>query len=412
MLGWRSMAATSETCQSNRSDGPPPESQKTKVERHGREKGCRVSSNPLHTKICDMFGIEFPIFAFSHCKDVVAAVTNAGGFGVLGELGRSPDEIAQDSEWLRERVGDKPFGLDLVFPASVPTGTPTMEELKAQIPAGHAAFMDRVFEEHGIPRPSQQVEEGGVSRGGLYSQEVARKQMEAALDTRVPFIASGLGLPAFAVDAAHARGIKLGALVGRVRQARRALEAGIDVIIAQGYDAGGHTGEVGTFTLVPRVVQISGDTPVLLAGGVGTGAHVAAALCLGASGVWTGSIWLASRESNLNMKLKERLIEATEEDTVRSRALTGKPAHQLRNRFNQLFEDPANPKPLPMPLQGILTAELQAAIRENEMVEWMGTPLGQMVGNITEVKPCAEIVLDLVEGALETLEGIGQLVPV
>lgn len=365
-----------------------------------------MKSNPLQTKICEMFGSEFPIFAFSHCKDVVAAVSNAGGIGVLGELGRTPDEIAQDVEWLRERVGDKPFGVDLVFPASVPAGIPTVDELRARIPDEHKQFMERLFEENKIPRPRQPVNAGGVSRGGLFSQELARKQLEAALDTAVPFIAVGLGSPAFAIEAAHARGIKMGGLIGRVHQARREVEAGVDVVIAQGYDAGGHTGEIGTFTLVPRVVKVAGDTPVVLAGGVGTGAHLAAALCLGAAGIWTGSIWLASNESDLNMQLKQRLLEATEEDTVRSRALTGKPARQLRNRYNAAWEDPNNPDPLPMPLQGILTAELQAAIRENELADWMGTPLGQMVGYIEKIKPCAEIVLDLVEGALDALEGV------
>ena len=360
----------------------------------------------LHTKICDTFGAEFPIFAFTHCKDVAAAVTNAGGIGVLGVLAREPDEIVKDIQWMRARVGDKPFGIDLVFPASVPAGMPTIEDLVGQIPEQHRKFVDSIFEDYGVPHPKGEVNPNGISKGGLYSQEVARKQLDAVLEETVPFLASGLGNPAFAIEAAHARGIKVGGLSGRVRQARREIEAGVDVVIAQGYDAGGHTGDIGTFTLVPRVVQIAGDTPVLLAGGVGTGAHLAAALCLGAAGIWSGSIWLASRESDMSMLMKERLIEATEEDTIRSRALTGKPARQLRNRYNALWEDPKNPDPLSMPLQGILTAELQAGIRESEMVEWMGTPLGQMVGNIASIKPCSEIVLDLVSEAMDILESV------
>ena len=363
-----------------------------------------MNDHPLHTKVCDLFGAEFPIFAFTHCKDVAAAVTNAGGIGVLGELARTPDQISQDIQWMRERVGDRPFGVDLVFPASVPSGTPTIGDLRSQIPQQYWEFMDCVFEENHIPRPKQLLNPAGVSMGGLFSQETARKQLDAVLEERVPFLASGLGSPAFAVEAAHARGIKVGGLIGRVRQAEREVEAGVDVIIAQGYDAGGHTGEIGTFTLIPRVVQVAGNTPVLLAGGVGTGAHLAAALCLGAAGVWTGSIWLASQESDMSMPMKQRLVEATEEDTIRSRALTGKPARQLRNRFNALFEDQSNPQALPMPLQGILTAELQASIRENEMMDWMGTPLGQMVGNITSIQSCREIVYDLVEGAMEALD--------
>ncbi len=360
----------------------------------------------LHTKICDTFGAEFPIFAFTHCKDVAAAVTNAGGVGVLGELAREPDQIVKDIQWMRDRVGSKPFGIDLVFPASVPAGMPSLGDLAAQIPQSHLDFIESIFTEYKIPKPRGNVNAAGTAMGGLYSQETARKQLDAVLSERVPFLASGLGNPAFVIEAAHARGIKVGGLIGRVRQARREIEAGVDVVIAQGYDAGGHTGDIGTFTLVPRVVQIAGDTPVLLAGGVGTGGHLAAALCLGAQGVWTGSIWLASRESDMSMMMKERLVEATEEDTIRSRALTGKPARQLRNRYNALWEDPKNPDPLPMPLQGILTAGLQAAIRENEMVEWMGTPLGQMVGNISAIKPCSEIVLDLVGEAMDILDEV------
>lgn len=360
----------------------------------------------LHTKICDTFGAEFPIFAFTHCKDVAAAVTNAGGVGVLGELAHTPDQIVSDIKWMRDKVGDKPFGIDLVFPASVPAGMPTLDELTGMIPQGHRDWIEGIFTEYGIPKPKNQMGRTGTAMGGLYSQESARKQLDAVLDEKVAFLASGLGNPAFVIEAAHAHGMLVGGLVGKVRQARREIEAGVDVIIAQGYDAGGHTGDIGTFTLVPRVVQIAGDTPVLLAGGVGTGAHLAAALCLGAAGVWTGSIWLASRESEMSMMMKERLVEATEEDTIRSKALTGKPARQLRNRFNMLWEDPKNPTTLPMPMQGIWTAELQAGIRENEMVEWMGTPLGQMVGNITAIKPCSEIVFDMVSEAMDILEKV------
>lgn len=256
----------------------------------------------------------------------------------------------------------------------------------------------------------------GIARGGLLSQDGARKQMEAAIDGGAPALFSGLGSPAFAIEAAHARGALVGGLVGKVRQARREIEAGVDLIIAQGYDAGGHTGEIGTFTLVPRVVQAARETgtPVLAGGGIGTGAHLAASLAMGAAGVWCGSIWLPSRESDMSLVVKEKLIAGTEEDTVRTRALTGKPARLLKTKYTEVWEAPDAPKPLPMPLQPMLNAELQRALSLANMDEWAGTPAGQMIGSINAMKPCSEIVFDLVSEAREALErlGVGDPTPV
>jgi NAD(P)H-dependent flavin oxidoreductase YrpB (nitropropane dioxygenase family) len=368
-----------------------------------------MSRDPLHTKVCDLFGIEFPIFAFSHCRDVVVAVTNAGGLGVLGELARTPDQIAQDIKWIRERVGDKPFGIDLVFPASVPPSA-NLEDLAAQIPDEHRAFIQSLRDRYNLPPPAhrpENTENGlGSARGGLFSQEHGRRQLDVALEERVPLLASGLGSPAFVVEAAHARGIKVAGLIGRTRQARREVEAGVDMIIAQGYDAGGHTGEIGTFTLVPQVVAIAGGTPVLAAGGVGTGRHLAAALCLGASGVWTGTIWLASRESDSSMVIKEKILAATEDDTVRSRALTGKPARRHKTQYPAEWEAPGAPAPLPMPLQGILIADLMQSVQESRFEPFMGTPAGQAIGTVHEIKACRDMVYDMVDEAREVFDGL------
>lgn len=368
-----------------------------------------MAHDPLHTKICDMFGIEFPIFAFSHCRDVVVAVTNAGGVGVLGELAHTPDQIVQDIAWIRERVGDKPFGIDLVFPASVPASA-NLEDLAAHIPEEHRRFIQSLRERHNLPESSnraQSTEIGlGTARGGLLSQEHGRRQLDVVLEARVPLLASGLGSPAFVVEAAHARGIKVAGLIGRARQAQREFDAGVDVVIAQGYDAGGHTGEIGTFTLIPRVVAIAGKTPVLAAGGIGTGAHLAAALCLGAAGVWTGTLWLASRESDSSMVIKEKILAATEDDTVRSRALTGKPARQLKTQWTAEWEAPGAPAPLPMPLQGILIADIMQSAQESRFEPFMGSPAGQVVGAINAIKPCREIVYDMVDEARDVFEGL------
>lgn len=359
-----------------------------------------MARDPLHTKLCDMLGIEFPIVAFTHCKDVVAAVCNAGGVGILGEAGHTPEEIAADVKWLRERVGDRPFGVDLLIPASVPESG-GRQDLAAQIPEEHRRFVQQIKESNNIPDPKP----ADGRRGGVtLTQEFARKQLDVVLEERVPIFASGLGNPAFVLEAAHARGMKVFGLVGKVRQARREVEAGVDVIVAQGTDAGGHTGPIGTFSLVPQVTAIAGSTPVVAAGGVGTGRHLAAALCLGAVGVWTGTIWLTARESDTDMVIKEKILAATEDDTTISRCMSGKPIRQLKTLWTEAWERPDAPSPLPMPLQGIVAGPVLQAITDYKIEPFMGSPAGQVIGTITELKPAREIVLDIIEGARDVLD--------
>ena len=242
-----------------------------------------MRKNPLHTKLCDSLGIEYPIIAFTHCKDVAAAVINAGGFAVMGQTQHTPDEIAADIKWLRERIGGKAFGVDLVFPASVPE-VGSIDELLAKIPKPQREFAEDIKRRHRIPPPKKTPE---IFQLGWMTLETPRKQLEVVLDEKVPVIASGLGNPAFILEAAHARGMQVWGLVGKPRQARRELDAGVDAIIAQGTDAAGHTGNIGTFSIVPQVAAMAGDTPVIAAGGVTTGRHLAAAITLGAAGVWT-----------------------------------------------------------------------------------------------------------------------------
>jgi NAD(P)H-dependent flavin oxidoreductase YrpB (nitropropane dioxygenase family) len=357
--------------------------------------------DPLHTKLCDMFGVEFPIVAFTHCKDVAVAVINAGALAVLGAGGHTPDEIHADIKWIRDRVGSRPFGIDLLIPASVPPSG-NREDLEAQIPDGHRQFVRRIKEEFNIPPPKA---DGRRSRPPL-TQEYARRQLDVVLEERVPIFASGLGNPAFVLEAAHARGMKVFGLIGKVRQARREIEAGIDVIVAQGTDAGGHTGEIGTFSLVPQVVAVAGDTPVLAAGGVGTGRHLVAALALGAVGVWTGTIWLATRESDTPMIVKEKLLAATEDDTIRSRCMSGKPIRQIKTAWTEVWERPGAPAPLPMPLQGMLVGEVLQAVSDYQIEPLMGTPAGQVVGTIHALKPARQVVLDIIEEARDVIDAV------
>ncbi len=361
-----------------------------------------MARNPLHTKLCDSLGIEYPIVAFTHCKDVAAAVINAGGFAVIGETHHSPEEIEQDLKWLNEKIGDKKYGIDLVFPASVPPAG-SIEELLGQIPKAQRDFTDDIIRRNNIPPAKHRPE--------LYdlrwmTQDMPRKQLEVALDLKVPVLASGLGNPAFVVEAAHARGMQVWGLVGKVRQAKRELEAGVDVIVAQGIDAGGHTGPIGTFSIVPQVAAIAGDHPVIAAGGITTGRHLAGAITLGASGVWCGTLWLPSRESDREMVIKELILKTTADKTAFSACISGFTMRTVKSKWHEEWERPDAPPPAPAPYQLLLFAQVKQAVMDHHIEPFMTEAAGQGVDFITEMKPCRQIVFDMVEEALGVFEDI------
>jgi len=361
-----------------------------------------MAKDPLRTRFSEMLGIEFPIIAFTHCKDVAVAVINSGGFAVLGEAMHTPDDIAADIQWIRDRVDGKPFGIDLVLPASVPAAA-SLDELLEKIPEEHNSFAKHIKEKYDVPDPKEAI---ALHQWGGLNQELGRAQLDVLLDERVPLIASGLGSPAFILDAAHERDMLVFGLVGKARQAKRQLEAGVDGIIAQGYDAAGHTGAVGTFSIVPEIAAMAGDTPVIAAGGVTTGRHLAAALCLGASGVWTGTLWLASRESDIDMIIKERLVESTTEDTSYSTSISGMTMRVLKCPWTDEWEKPEAPTVLPTPYQMLLSADYIQASNDHRRADLMTEAAGQGVGFITSMKPARQILFDIVEEALTSLEGV------
>jgi NAD(P)H-dependent flavin oxidoreductase YrpB (nitropropane dioxygenase family) len=361
-----------------------------------------MAKDPLRTKFCDMLGIEFPVVAFTHCKDVAVAVINSGGFAVLGEAMHTPDDIASDIKWIRDRVDGKPFGIDLVLPASVPP-TGSLDELMSKIPETQRKFAQEIKEKYDVPDPKGPID---LHQWGGLNQEMARAQLEVLLDERVPVIASGLGSPVFILEAAHERGIKVFGLVGKARQAKRQLEAGVDAVIAQGYDAAGHTGGVGTFSIVPEIAAMAGDTPIIAAGGVTTGRHLAAALCLGASGVWTGTLWLASRESDIDMIIKERLLAATVEDTSYGTSISGMTMRVLKCPWTEEWAKPEAPDVLPAPYQMLLSSDYIQGANDNRREDLMTEAAGQGVGFVTSMKPARQILFDLVEEALATFEEV------
>jgi NAD(P)H-dependent flavin oxidoreductase YrpB (nitropropane dioxygenase family) len=373
----------------------------------------------MRTDICEMLGIEFPIFAFTHCRDVAAAVSKAGGMGVLGALAFTPEQLEIELTWIDEHCGGKPYGVDVVMPvktADRDAGLHDTKDLSKQlygmIDQKHWDYADKILADHGVPPlPEDDDAAGGEMREGLVGEGVlgwteasGTPLIDVALGHNISLLASALGPPPKeAIDRAHAQGVKVAALIGRVEQAIRDVQQGVDIVIAQGYEAGGHTGEVATMVLVPDVVDAIAPVPVLAAGGIGSGRQMAAAMALGAQGVWTGSIWLTTTESNTGEIAMEKLLRARSSDTVRSRALTGKPARQLRTAWTEAWEAPESPGTLPMPLQFILNSKAMRRIARSGNKELTGMPVGQIVSRMNEVKPAKDVIYEMVEEYIETM---------
>ncbi|HEX7132557.1 MAG TPA: nitronate monooxygenase [Iamia sp.] len=367
------------------------------------------------TNLAEDLGIEYPIFAFSHCRDVVAAVTNAGGMGVLGALAFTPDELEQELTWIDEHVGGRPYGVDVVMPVKTvdrDAGIDDVKDIGAQlrqhIPQGHWDYVDKVLADHGVDvdARSGELEAGaGLGAGVLgWTAATGSPQIDIALSHPIALLASALGPPPkAAIDQAHEQGVKVAALIGRVEQAVRDVQLGVDIIIAQGYEAGGHTGEVASMVLIPDVVDAV-DVPVLGAGGIGSGRQMAAAMALGAAGVWTGSIWLTVAENGSSTIVTEKLLAATSTDTVRSRAYTGKPARQLRTAWTDAWEAPESPGTLPMPLQFILNSYANQKMGASPPKELVGMPVGQIVSRMDKVRSTKQVVVEMVDEYVETTE--------
>ena len=366
----------------------------------------------MRTRVTELFGIEYPIFAFSHCRDVVAAVSRAGGMGVLGALYFTPEELELELKWIDEHVGGKPYGVDVVMPAKyegadLGDADELLGKLQNMIPQRHKDFLEELLAEHG-------VEPSGESSGKVllgWTDQTARPQVEVALKHPIALLANALGPPpADVVELAHQHGVKVAGLASTARHARKQVEVGVDIIVAQGTEAGGHTGEVSTMVLIPEVVDAVGaQTVVLAAGGIGSGRQVAAGLALGADGVWTGSIWLTVDEADTPEQAVPKLLKATSRDTVRSRAWTGKPARFLKTAWTDAWESDKSPGTLPMPLQFMLVGDALRRIGRSGDGELVTFPVGQIVGSMNQVKPAAQVVLDIIEEYIEAIERLNAI---
>jgi len=369
----------------------------------------------MRTKLAEDLGLEFPIFAFTHCRDVAAAVSKAGGLGVLGVAGHSLEHLRMELEWLEKEIGDKPYGVDLLLPAKFvgsDEGGLDGAQLDARIPQEHRRFVDDLLARHQVPPlPPGETLPDEFSVG----YEKQRDVIELVFEHRISLIASALGPPpAWMIERGRAKGVRVAALAGTVEHARRHMEAGVDIVVAQGTEAGGHTGEISTMVLVPEVVDAVAPLPVLAAGGIGNGRQLTAALALGAQGVWIGSLWLTTEEAETHPVVKEKFLRASSRDTIRSRSLTGKPARMLRTAWTEAWEDPANPAPLPMPLQPRLVREAQARIARSahkvpgaaELADYF---VGQIVGSMSQVKSVRTVIEELAQEYVDTMERLDEL---
>ncbi|MDJ0879153.1 MAG: nitronate monooxygenase [Halieaceae bacterium] len=369
--------------------------------------------------LCEQLGIDYPIFAFTHCRDVVVAVSKAGGIGVLGAVGFSPEQLKEELDWIDEHIGDYPYGVDIVIPQKYEgMGDMSPEELEKQlwdmVPQEHIDFAQKLLADAGVP----EWPDGSTSMGLMgWTEATATPLLEEALTRpKCRMIANALGTPpADKIKLVQDSGRLIGALCGKVKQAVAHREAGLDFVIGQGGEGGGHTGEIGSIVLWPQMIDAIGDTPFLAAGGIGNGRQIAAALAMGAAGVWTGSLWLTVEEAHTQPAQKESLLKAESGDTVRSRSWTGKTCRMLRNDWTEAWERPDTPDPLGMPLQGMVTSD---GMRRTSTYADKGNcqsvafnPCGQVIGQINQVESCRSVMQRLLEEYVDAAEAARSMLP-
>lgn len=366
----------------------------------------------MRTRICERLDFGVPIFAFTHCRDVVVEVTKAGGFGVLGAATFSPEQLEAELRWIDQHVPGRPYGVDVLIPGKYDRAAETSNEsVLSLVPAQHKAFVTRLLDEAGLPPlPAEEqarVEDELRLRERSVTPSGARALLEVAMrHPQVKLVVSALNpAPAEMVAEFHRRGIMVGGMVGSPHHAKKHRDVGADLIIAQGSEAGGHTGSISTMVLVPQVVDAAGpEISVLAAGGISRGSQLAAALALGAEGVWCGTIWLGTRESELAPYEKQALFAARAEDAIQSRSMTGKPARLIRSRWTEAWLQPGAPDCLPPPLQNMVYREARARIDRAQSRDFYSYPAGQVVGGMTEETSVREVMYRFQTEYAETME--------
>ena len=375
----------------------------------------------MKSPICKMLGIEFPLLAFSHCRDVVAAVSRAGGFGVLGATVHSPETIEQELKWIDDHVDGKPYGVDVLIPENISTAgekNVTWKSLEARIPQAHRDYTKNLLRKYDIDLTTTNVAD---NQPQPFDATRALELLDVSFRHPIRLIANALGVPPKEmIEMGKKHGVPVAALVGAKEHALRQVASGVDILVVQGTEAGGHCGEVSTMVLLPEVIKAIKpirDVPVLAAGGIMTGRQMAACMAMGAAGAWTGSVWLATMESETTEIFREKMIAASSRDAVRSKGRTGKPARQLRSVWTDAWDrSPESPGALPMPLQSIISRDAFNSIdraaaagnpKARDLVSYF---VGQGVGLIDSVKSAGSVVQGFKEDFLEAIEHMNALV--
>lgn len=368
----------------------------------------------MNSDLCRQLGIEFPLFAFSHCRDVVAAVTRAGGMGVFGAVMTPPEKLREELDWIDAHCDGKPYGVDLIVPTSIQKRggpAPSAEELLAALPETHTGFADTVLQKHGVSTDGLDDSRLDMMHFSDNMNEAgAEEVLDIVFSYPIKLIANALGTPPpIMMERARAAGVPVAALVGSKKHAELQVEAGVDILVAAGGEAGGHCGEVSTIVLVPEVVSVAKGTPVLAAGGIVNGAQMAAGMAMGAAGAWCGSVWLTTAEGEPPQQIKDKMLEATSSDTIRARSRTGKNSRQLKSAWTEAWEN-EGPNPLPMPHQSLIS---EPALRKVEKLAQSGHEgaeklstywVGQGVGLMNQATSATAVVQQFKEDYLEAIE--------
>ena len=370
----------------------------------------------MQTEAMRMFGLQAPIFAFSHCRDVVAAVSKAGGMGTLGTTRDSVEDLDHMLSWIDDHVDGEPYGVDIMFASNAPKEFERMtaQEIMGLVPAEYWAFVDELLRQHDVP-PYTKEEREEVVETYIKEQLRTHAQAEARLEVvyrhrKARMIVSALGVPPQRqIERAHGLGLRVGALIGHPKHVKYHRAAGVDILIAAGYEAGGHTGDIATFVLTPQVVDAAAPIPVLHAGGVMRGRQIAAALALGAQGVWTGTVWLGTSEAETTPTEKQLMFKASSGDTQRTRCGSGKPVRRYRGGFVRAWEEEGAPEPLPMPLQSVLVEQAFKKMRNHQVEGLLSPPCGQGVGMMVEQTSVRNIFLEMLTEFSETMEKMGAM---
>ena len=371
----------------------------------------------MNSRICEILDIEFPLVAFTHCRDVVVAVSKAGGCGVLGAVGMTPPILEQELNWIDEHIDGKPYGVDVLIPNKMVGKDEKFdpEKLVGMIPQEYADFRADILENHDIPSPElRTIDTGGSGFAANTQSDGAKALLEVAFNHPIKLIANALGVPPdWMLQMGKDNDVKVAALLGTAQHAINQVKAGVDILVVSGTEAGGHCGSVSTMVLIPEVyeaIQPYGDVPILAAGGIVTGKQMAAAMTMGASGAWCGSVWLTTVESEVHPVIKEKMIAASSSQTVRSRSRTGKHSRQLVSPWTEAWESEKAPDPLPMPLQPMVAEPALAKV--NKLAEgghdgakdlstyWVGQGVGLMNQSIS----ASDVVMEFKEDFLEAYE--------